>query len=419
MTVNHHRHIPVLRHAQARYKTAILQHKSKKILKDIIRAGLPAMAMPSYDREACDEGIINLILYTLRNIAVIEHPTPGENETGEEINRSATITAYAEQNVLDLLLTIASGIANDFKVQDTVVMEVLYHLITGLDVETVFRSDGEESEKCGNDLAQLLKREDDLKRAASRASTRHNRFGSTIWMERNDGTRSFVSGQVALLSKETGLEKLDNAKKWKKARRADKAGVSLKTDFDMRVSLTIGAKKHIRKFIEEFIDAGFNPLFESIRRAIDRDVERLLDSHIKQYFYLVAWFLEAERVRRRIAAKEQRNKGLPAEADSFAVVAAALNQLFLITLNRKMIEWFDMKQWTALQSGMRCFTQILYTVQEMALSPIEDDQEMAENIQNRLFYEETTMDLIYNICRSYTKQTFKYAASVVCWYGNS
>ncbi|KAI5840596.1 timeless protein-domain-containing protein [Tricharina praecox] len=390
MTVNHHRHIPVLQHAQARYKTAILQHSSKKILKDIIRAALPAMAMPSYDRGARDEGIIKLVLYTLRNIAIIEHPEPGENEAGEEINRSATITAYAEQNVLDLLLTIASGIADDFRAHDTVVMEVLYHLIKGLDVEAIFRSDGEESEKRGNDLAQLLKREDDLKRAASRSSTRHNRFGSTIWMERTDGTRSFVSGQDALLTKDTGLEKLDKAKKWKKARGADKAGVSLKTEFDMTVSLTTGAKKHFRRFVEDFIDSGFNPLFESIRRAIDRDVERLLDSHTTD----------------RCEGPEK--KGLPAEEDSWAVVSAVLNQQFLITLNRKMIEWFEMKQWTALQAGMRCFTQILYTVQEMALSPIEDDQEIAENIQNRLFYEETTMDLIYNICRSYTKQPFKW-----------
>lgn len=410
MTVNHHRHISVLQHAQARYKTAILQHKSKKILKDIVRATLPAMAIPSYDRSARDEGIIKLVLYTLRNIAIIEHPAPGECETGEEIDRSATITAYTEQNVLDLLLTTASSIADDFKAQDTVIMEALYHLIKGLDVEAVFRSDGEESEKRGKDLAQLLKKEDDLKRGISRASTRHNRFGSTIWMQRIDGTRSFVSGQDALLSKETGLEKLDKAKKWKKARGADKAGVSLKTEFDMTVSLTTGAKKHMRRFVEDFIDSGFNPLFESIRRAIERDVERLLESHIKQCFYLVAWFLEAERVRRRISTKERKKKGLPAEEDNFAVVAVVLSQQFLTTLNRKMVEWFDIKQWTALQSGMRCFTQILYTVQEMALSPIEDDQEIAENIQNRLFYEETTMDLIYNICRSYTKQPFKYVA---------
>jgi replication fork protection complex subunit Tof1/Swi1 len=79
-----------------------------------------------------------------------------------------------------------------------------------------------------------------------------------------------------------------------------------------------------------------------------------------------------------------------------------------------MVNWFDLKQWTELQAGMRCFTQILYTVQDMTLSPIEDDQEIAENIQNRLFYEETTMDLVHNICKSYTKQPFKLVFPTTC-----
>jgi replication fork protection complex subunit Tof1/Swi1 len=403
MTVNHHRHIPVLRHAQAGYKAAILQHRSGKILKDVIRAGLPAMALPALERSEREEGIIKLVLYVLRNIAIIEDPE------AEEINRSATIHAYAAQNVFDLLLTVASGVADDFRAQDTVVMEVIYHLVKGVDVESIFRTEKQENEKLGKDLTQLLKMEDDMRRNnSSGKSTRHNRFGTTIWMERNDGTRSFVSGQDALLRKASGLEKLDKSKKWKKPRGGDTKGVSRKTDFDLEVVLDAPAKTQIHKFVEDFIDAGFNPLFLAIRQAIDRDVERLLDTHVRQYFYLVAWFLEVERVQRRIAVKERKAKGLPAtEEDSFAVVAAVLNQEFLVCLNKKMTEWFDLKQWTELEAGMRCFTQILYTVQDMALSPIEDDQEISENIQNRLFYEESTMDLIYNICKSYTKQPFR------------
>jgi replication fork protection complex subunit Tof1/Swi1 len=57
---------------------------------------------------------------------------------------------------------------------------------------------------------------------------------------------------------------------------------------------------------------------------------------------------------------------------------------------------------------MRCFTQILLTVQEMAQSPLEDDQEIADNIQNRIFYEETTHDRILTITRGYTDQGFGY-----------
>ncbi len=50
----------------------------------------------------------------------------------------------------------------------------------------------------------------------------------------------------------------------------------------------------------------------------------------------------------------------------------------------------------------------LHTVQEMAASPLEDDQTIAENIQNRIFYEETTHDRIVAIVRYYSNQGFGY-----------
>lgn len=54
----------------------------------------------------------------------------------------------------------------------------------------------------------------------------------------------------------------------------------------------------------------------------------------------------------------------------------------------------------------------LLTVQDMAVSPLEDDQDIADSIQNRLFYEETTLDLVAQILRSYTKQPFGYVNRV-------
>ncbi|KAL7266282.1 Topoisomerase 1-associated factor 1 [Rhizina undulata] len=407
MTRNHHRHIPVLQHAQAEYKKAILRHPSGKILKDFVRVALPSIAIPVSERSEKDEGIIRLVLYVLRNIAIIEHPNPTETDTGEEISRSATINAFHNQNVFHLLLAMASGMGDEFNTQDVVVMEVFYHILKGVDIEKLFMTEKEESRKNAKDLMTVLKMEDDLKRANARtASTRHNRFGTTVWMERDDGRRSFVSGQDALLGKTTGLQKLDISKKWKKPVGADMKGVSRKTEFDVSVTLEPTANNRLRDFVEQFLDSGFNPLFSHIRRAIDRDAERLLNTHQKQFFYLTAWFLKAERIRRNTS--HYKSKGQSDDVDTFGLVAAVLNQESLITLNRRMVEWFDLRQWQELQAAMRCFTQILLTVHDMSLSPLEDDQEVAENIQNRLFYEETTLDLVISILRSYTKQPFKW-----------
>ncbi len=44
----------------------------------------------------------------------------------------------------------------------------------------------------------------------------------------------------------------------------------------------------------------------------------------------------------------------------------------------------------------------------MSESPLEDDQEIAENIQNNIFYEETTHDRVISILRTYKDQGFGY-----------
>lgn len=188
MTVNHHRHIPVLQYAQASYKRAILQHPSRKILTNIVRVALPSMAIPASDRTERDEGIIKLVLYFFRNLAAIEHPMPTETDTGEEISRSATIDAIEKQNVLHLLLAMSSEMGSEFNTQDVVVMEVIYHLVKSVDIEKLFMSDEDESRRLAKDLTTLLRMEDDMKRSHSRsASTRHNRFGTTVWLEREVG----------------------------------------------------------------------------------------------------------------------------------------------------------------------------------------------------------------------------------------
>jgi replication fork protection complex subunit Tof1/Swi1 len=150
-------------------------------------------------------------------------------------------------------------------------------------------------------------------------------------------------------------------------------------------------------------------LFDHIRKAIEREADRILDVHPRQFFYLVSWFLEAERVRRKAKTITRgRGEGAGGEDDSFALIASVLTQETFIILTRFLRQSYDMRQWQDLNAGMRCFTQILLAVQQMAESPLEDDQEIAENIQNRLFYEETTHELIVLILRNYNDQGFGY-----------
>ena len=418
MTVNHHRHVPYLQLAQTSYKRVILEHESAAILRTAVRIGLPSMALPMGERGSRDEGIIKLLLYFFRNVAMISPPQnlPSEGNEGG-ISRSATIEAFHRQDVFALLLTISSNMGEDFNTQDTVILELLFHLLKGIDVEKLFMDKKQRKSTNNDELKSLLAKEASMHRGyAKTAPTRHNRFGTMILVKRDDSRYSVVSGQDVLKNGQNTLLKMDKTKKWNKPKQRSKDDDTANDRFDLPMTLNESATTYLRAFVEEFLDSSFNPLFNHIRRATEREAERVLESHKQQFFYLVSWFLEAERVRRRNkrdAGKRKKDKKIDEtfEADSFALIASVLNQESFILLNRFMQDRIDMKSWREVQAGMRCFTQILLIVQDMSESPIEEDQEIAENIQNRIFYEEATHDRIIAILRGYKDQGFGYLDS--------
>lgn len=414
MTVNHHRHIPYIQQAQVRYKRGILSQCNANLLRAIIRIGLPSMAVPRSERTARDEGIMKLMLYLFRNIVMISaNARLAAEGDEEETSRSATINAFQEQDVFALLLTMCSNMGEDFNFQDVIILEILFHLVKGVDVEKLFMDNAQRKAKQADELGDILHKESGMRREyAKNAPTRHGRFGTMIWVKRDEAKVSTVSGQDILKDGQATLYKMDQSKKWNKPRPQRKKEVESSTnDFNSPTYLTSTAAENLRTFVEEFLDSGFNPLFTHVRKAIEREAERVMDINSRQFFYVVAWFLEAERVRRkRQQQQSEQSKGTSREIepDSFALVASVLNQETFVFLNRAMQYSLDHKEWQDLNATMRCFTQILLTVQEMALSPLEEDQEIAENIQNRIFYEETTHDRILSILRGFKDQGFGY-----------
>lgn len=373
MTVNHHRHVPFLQLAQVGYKRSIINFDGARILHTVTRVALPAMAIALKDRSTRDENVIRMVLYLLRNIAMIA-PPPGVQYDGDEIeiSRSAVIDAFDYQDILHLLLALCSSMGEDFNTQDVVVMEILFHLIKGIDIETLFMDEKQLDTHKDDELARLLNQEAGMRRANARtAPTRHNRFGTMLWVKRDNGKVSTVAGQDSLLSTARTLDKLDSYKKFRRPTRAPKE-IKGPLDFDSPEKLSQRAGNNLKIFVEDFLDSGFNPLFQNVRKAIDRQAERILEYHPRQFFYLVSWFLEAERVRRLSKKSQKSKKAVDQDTDdSFGLVATVLNQEMFITLNHAMEIGFVDKSWSDLKASMKCFTQILLTVQEMSESPLE------------------------------------------------
>ncbi|KAF3480764.1 topoisomerase 1-associated factor 1 [Arthroderma uncinatum] len=413
MTVNHHRHTPYLQRAQISYKRGILGHPSNSILRSIIRIGLSSITTPRSERSSRDEGIIKLVLYLFRNVTII-NATPNLAVEGDEdeTSRSVTINAFHNQDVFALLLTLCSNIGEEFAFQDVVLLEILFHLVKGVDVKQLFMDESQRSATRTDELKGLIDAESSLNRNRSKnAPTRHGRFGTMIWVKREDEKMSAVSGQDVLRDDQSTFAKMDKTKRWNKPRGRRGEIDETSNNFNMRIQLTSTALHNLRVFVEEFLDSGFNPLMTSIRQAMERESDRLTESTSRHFFFVGSWFLEAERAR-RLQQEEARRKAAGAakeiEPDSFALVASVLNQETFIALNRFMQTSLDNKEWQDLNAGMRSFTQTLLTVHEMTKSPLEEDQEIAENIQSRIFYEESTHDRVLSTLRGYKDQGFWY-----------
>lgn len=408
MTVNHHRHLPVLQLAQLGYKRAILGFDAAPILATAVRVALPSMAMPIGDRAPRDQGIIKLVLFFLRNIAMIS-PPPGikYDEDESQISRSTLIDVFSFQDIFLALLTVASNMGEDFRTEDVIIMEILFHLVKRVDTAKLFVSEKEVNKAKVDELTAAMSKEAAMLRSYNKhAPTRHSRFGTMIWVKRESGKLSTVTGQDALLDAAARERKMDNTKRFKPPRRARKEDME-PNDLGPPVSLDERARQQLGTFVSDFLDSGFNPLFAHLRKSIDREAPHVLDYHQHQFFYLVSWFLEADRVRRKVRGGA---KGTSAEDDvgTFSLVAGVLNQEMFITLNRHLERAYTDKNWQLLSTVMRCLTQILLTVQEMSESGNEEDEEIADNILSRLFYEETTHDAVANIVRTYKDQGFEY-----------
>ncbi|KAF2488000.1 timeless protein-domain-containing protein [Neohortaea acidophila] len=416
-TRNHLRHAPYLRLAQVGYKRAILQYEDAKILRTAIRIGLPSMAQERRERTARDEGTIRFILYFLRNIAIITQPQELPSQGDEnEISRSSTIDAFHEQDAFSLLLTVASGAADDFVEQDVVVLQTLFNLLKGVDPKKLFLEESQLAKQETSELQNLIQKEKAMLSSYKKhAPTRHNRFGTMLWVKRGDDKVSTVSGQDTITNDSTTLIHMDKSKKWDRPRQRGR-----RVDDDLKehegigrtVDLTDRARRHLRTFVEDFLDSGFNPMFVSLRKAIEREAERVGETIKRQYFYLISWFLAAEGARRDCSKARRTSAQGMAGDNTYAYIAAVLDQETFVLINRNMQTALDEKAWRDLQSILRCFTQILLTVQSMADSEDEEDQEIAENIQNRIFYEESTQDRLVSILRGYKSQGLAYLDAV-------
>lgn len=411
MTVNHHRNLPQLEHARISHQRELLTHKR---LKAILAIAVPAIAKPRSSRSRHEDTIIYLVLTLIRN--AIYHTA--------NVDISATIDAVDRNEVLHLVLMMAS-MPQEFQKPAILLMDILSHLMNGVDPTALF------VERSDTDLGLLLDRE---RRSQRSLSTRHSRFGTLVGLRRADGRVRAISGQTALLTNEKAIAKLDESKivttRPPKLLNPDPTVIlhvpmeihllaNKKQALSVRsyVTLTSSAKKHMRDFVVNLLEAAIDrkatvrqpkrckwlttitALLLHIFNAIEREVPDIhaLD-HRRHTFFVLSWLLEASWV--YCGSRWFRSDQI--------MSISLVNRKVCMALIRFMQESFDAKEWNILATGMRCLSQVLLAIEEMAHSRLEEDRILAEPLLELVVYEAANWDRVLSFVRNNYGKCFNY-----------
>ncbi|QNP96592.1 YALIA101S01e17062g1_1 [Yarrowia lipolytica] len=350
----------LLRQAQIRYKRALLGHPSKSILKAVVRLCIPSVAKSKADRDQRDIGIMKLVVFFIRNMLAID-PMEANGKT-DDINRSATLEAFENQGVLDLMLTLGSCTGYDIVGVDLPLLDSLYQMVKGLDVVEIFETSPNEPD---NQLKNLL---DTERRNKPVGSSRHSRFASTMTVLHN-GSKISVTGPTASIEK--SLEKFDKSKQ--PGRRLTKPTTGV---WEVPVFVGHSAKRYIRVFSELFNDSAFNPLMQTVRKALEQEDD--IGPAFKHYLVVLKWFLGVEMHRK---------------TPDFGLIASVVNQEAFIIIMRSIRQGVQAKNWTMVKTAMDSFKTTLVVVNLMS------DEEVASNIKARLFYEEEYLTMLADLTR--------------------
>ncbi|EWC44183.1 hypothetical protein DRE_06928 [Drechslerella stenobrocha 248] len=405
MTLNHHWHIATLRRSQVYYKKSVLAHPSKSILKACCVNALPAMMTPTSERSSRDDGVIRLVLYLFRNLLQIEHVEEESDDVREGVSRSFTIASFNAQGIFGFLLSVISGVPENFEQQDVITLEVMFHLIQGVNLES-FVTPNTVSEPLhrGDYLSQMLQGGEGPK-STIRSQSRHNRFGTTITFQKESGQRAVLSGHSVLVDEGAGLQKLDASKKWRKPQHTGKKQASI---FGAEVHLSQSAQESLYHFLLNAAHCGFSALFQSVRKAIERDSDRIVGTINSTHLFYVGGAM----IRFSRSLKQNTNEATDGGCIGFGELSSLFYPETFIVLFRHIRECIELKSWDDVQAGCIYFTQVLLAVSEMIQSGSAEEQSVAQNTMDKVFYEETLQELMVSVLRSGCGQTVQYLNTV-------
>lgn len=412
-----------------KYKLDLL---TSGVFETILTMIIKALRKPHRERSTVDHTSIRLVLYLLRNLTAIPDLNMPEFGTEDQIRMShmqeMLLIRFYESDIMEFLLTIASNSERQGGTSEwnVLVLETIYNLLKYVDPKDVFLYKHTEDSKQGElqdiaaKLSNLLTNENSNKRLKTGyAPSRHNRFGGTYVLDW-DGKKRVSHKQVAGFADSAFIVEGD-----KKTNRVGKRRKLEDTLIPKKVYQNRKALKYLKTISQSFIISCFNAFFDCILKDMQREDDKIVEKDYPRYYYTMKWFLEYHGYEHKAAVRRKANEfNLPNEdvpaKDSnenndfdYSLVASALNLRTVLFCLRHMRIKTDDKAWFEVQMAVDCFRQMLVTVGAMAKSDFEEHREVAEHIQQNLYYEQTSFDLFLDILKRYKNQSYGYLKAVI------
>lgn len=397
-----------LQSAQVQYKASVLRVRAKEprlldrtVVGCVVRHLLvPALAKPRADRSERDVGVISMCLHLFRNLLAIRDPVAHTLSSTSVVANSTLQSQLVEEMdqhfVLDTLLMLASNAdMKDVELWAPIAADCLYQLFIGSDVRAISAEDVPSGPAVSQALAASLDGEAQLKRHGVNKA-RHSRFGTTIQFRAHDGSLRVARQQPALVASIESLEQSisDRGKrKIARQRRATERGAPSRY-----TAWTANARAVLRRYADRLLqDGAFSVLAQQYLKDIHAERERVgdLDAARCKALQLATFFLDYFRERRAHHAS----------AWDFALVAAWLEPWAFRLARARAAIALEARQWLEFVAAVRLWTALLHLLQALAHGS-EEQRQVADALQNTLYYDGELLDTSLQVMHAYSAQSF-------------
>lgn len=397
-----------LQSAQVQYKASVLRTRAKEqhlvdrtVVGCVMRSLLlPALVKPRAERSERDVGVIGMCLHLFRNLLAIRDPVAHTvSSTAVVANttlQSLLVEQLNEHFVLDTLLMLASNAdSKDFEAWAPIAADCVYQIYVGADVQEIASFEKASARATTSALAASLDREARLKRHTVN-NARHSRFGTTIQFRANDGSLRVARQQAALVESVRELEQgiaERGRRKISRKRPATERGAPQRY-----TAWTAAAREVLRGWADRFVqDGAFGVLVQQYLKDIHAERERVgdLDAARCKALRLATFFVEYFRARR----------AADAERWDFGLVAAWLEPWAFRLVRSRAAEAQESRQWLEFVAAVRLWTALLCLLQALGHGTAEQRQ-IADELQNTLYYDGHLLDTSLQVMHSYSAQSF-------------